>query len=74
MFLSLQRQTLLALQELGIVMGMAFMMAFMFMLIVYAEKLMESLYLGYRRHLCKVAEDEEADPAALVGTFKRYKN
>ncbi len=70
-----QSQTLLALQELGIMMGVAFMMAFMFMLIVYAEKLIDFLSLGYRRYFSKKEEeDEEADPAALVGTFKRYKN
>ncbi len=72
---SMQKQTLLALQELGMVIGVAIMMAFMFILIVYAEKAIDSVAAGYRRHFgTDPEEDAEADPAALVGTFKRYKN
>ena len=72
---NLKMQTLLALQELGIVIGVAFMVASIFVLMVYTEKVVLSLRTKYRKHFGgQEEEDVEADPAALVGTFKRYKN
>ena len=73
---NLKMQTLLALQELGIVLGVAFMVASIFLLMIMAEKMMLSLLKKYRVSFGgkNGDEDVEADPAALVGTFKRYKN
>ena len=74
---NLKIQTLLALQELGIVIGVAFMVASIFMLMVLTEKVIVSLHSRYHRkfgRLRGIDVDAEADPAALVGTFKRYKN
>ena len=69
-------QTLLALQELGIVIGVAFMVASIFLLMVFIEKMMTSAMARYQKRFGKNRneDDVEADPAALVGTFKRYKN
>ena len=74
---NLKIQTLLALQELGIVIGVAFMVASIFLLMVMTEKAIVSLHSRYHRkfgRLRGIDVDAEADPAALVGTFKRYKN
>jgi len=66
-------QTLLALQELGIVIGVAFMVGIIFMVMIYVEKFCISVCEVYQKKFGSDEEDPE-DPAALVGTFKRYKN
>ena len=73
--MSLKTQTLLALQELGILIGVAFMVAFLFVIMIMAEKVCDSVNNIYHKKFHPDEEDpESADPAALVGTFKRYKN
>ena len=71
---SLRNQSVVALQELGIVIGVALMMGSIFLLLVYMEKAFDALATKYNQRFgAKSAQDEES-PAALVGTFKRYKN
>ena len=73
--LNLKTQTMLAFQELGILIGVAFMVAFLFMMMIMLEKVCDSVNNIYHKKFHPEEEDPEAaDPAALVGTFKRYKN
>jgi len=67
------QQTSLALQQLGIVIGVAFMVAFLFMVMIGLEKLWDKMEESYRNFRGK-GPAPEVDPAALVGTFSRYKN
>jgi hypothetical protein len=72
---SLELQTLYALQELGIVVGVTIMVAFIFLLMVYTEKLFNGAVSKYHKRFGEPPTEMDAeDPAALVGTFKRYKN
>ena len=67
-------QTLLALQELGIVIGVAFMVGGIFMLMIYFEKMWDQVMTACQKKIGTYKEEDVEDPAALVGTFKRYKN
>ena len=71
---NLEDQTLLALQELGIVIGVAIMVASIFMLMVFMEKLFNSVVTKYHKRFGGSHDIADEDPAQLVGTFKRYKN
>ena len=71
---TLKLQTVMALQELGIVIGVAFLVGSIFMLMVYTEKAFNILVVKFNKKFGHGNPDEEADPAALVGTFKRCKN
>ena len=60
-------------QELGMVIGVAFLVGILFLLMIYVEKAWTST--TDRLHdMCGRKPKDEEDPAALVGTFKRYKN
>lgn len=60
-------------QELGMVIGVGFLVGILFLLMIYVEKAWAST--TDRLHdLCGRKPKDEEDPAALVGTFKRYKN
>lgn len=71
---NLKVQTLLALQELGIVVAVAFMVGGIFMLMIFVEKIWDQVMTAYNKRFGAYKEDDVEDPAALVGTFKRYKN
>ena len=71
---NLKVQTLLALQELGIVIAVAFMVGGIFMLMIFVEKIWDQVMTAYQKKFGGYKEDDVEDPAALVGTFKRYKN
>ena len=73
---NLKVQTLLALQELGIVIAVAFMVGAIFMLMIFVEKIWDQVMTAYQKKFGGYKENEYdvEDPAALVGTFKRYKN
>ena len=71
---TLQFQTIRALQELGLVIAVALMVGIIFMSMISVEKLWNSISDYYYKRFGDVQEDDEEDPAALVGTFKRYKN
>ena len=74
---NLKVQTLLALQELGIVIAVAFMVGGIFMLMIYLEKMSDAVMTAYQKKFGGYKEEDVEDPAkaaALVGTFKRYKN
>ena len=71
---NLKVQTLLALQELGIVIAVAFMVGGIFMLMIFVEKIWDGAMTAYQKKFGGYKEDDVEDPAALVGTFKRYKN
>jgi len=74
--LNLKVQTMLALQELGIVIGVAFMVAAIFFIMIFVEKVCDSVNDIYQKkfHPEEAMDPEAVDPATLVGTFKRYKN
>jgi len=67
-------QTLLALKELGIIVGVAFMVGGIFFLMISLEKVLDNISTSYQKKFGDYKEDDVEDPAALVGTFKRYKN
>ena len=71
---SLKMQSLLALQELGIVIAVALMVGIIFMMMILLEKTMNSVSEFYNKRFGEGEEEDAEDPAALVGTFKRYKN
>ena len=52
--------------------GVAFMVGFLFMLMVGVEILWEKAQEKYQEVTGK-PQQEEKDPASLVGTFSRYK-
>jgi len=66
-------QTTRALQQLALVIGVAFLVAFLFMIMIGLEKIYDKLEERYNKAFGQ-PEPQEEDPAALVGTFKRYKN
>jgi hypothetical protein len=70
---SLEIETSLAFQELGIVIGVAIVVALLFFLLIYTEKLGTCLVDRFQSRNGKQPPDEE-DPAALVGTYKLNKN
>lgn len=59
-------------QELGIVIGVAIVVAILFLILVYTEKLLDSLVENIHTRLGH--KKEEKDPAALVGTYRNNKN
>jgi len=67
------QQTAQAVQQMAVVIGVVFLVGFLFMGMIAIEKMWEFVETKYNEHFGIVEEDEE-DPAALVGTFKRYKN
>lgn len=69
---SLLEETILALQQLGIIIGVAIMVMFGFMVMVGVERLVEKMGEKYQAMTGK-KQPEEKDPASLVGTFSRYK-
>jgi len=71
--LSAIQQTSLALQQLGIVVGVAFMVAFLFLVMIGLEKLWDKMEASYQTMMGKPPAPD-LDPAAMVGTFSRYKN
>ena len=70
---TLGQQTILAVQQLSVIVGVALLVGGMFMLMIWLEKLMERLEEKCKRLLGHQNEAQEVDPAALVGSFKRYK-
>ena len=71
---SLQFQTILALQQLGLVISVVLMVATIFMVMIFLEKSWNMLIEYYNKRFGEEDVDDAEDPAALVGTFKRYKN
>jgi hypothetical protein len=71
---NLKVQTLLALQELGIVVAVAFLVGGIFMLMIFVEKIWDRGMTVYQNKFGGDKSEDIEDPAALVGTFKRYKN
>ena len=67
-------QTLLALKEFGIIVGAFLMVGGIFFLMISIEKFLDNLSTSCQKKFGDYKEDDVEDPAALVGTFKRYKN
>jgi len=65
-------ESTLAFKQLGVIFGVAFMVGFGFMAMVGIETLCEKAGEKYQAVTGKPREPEK-DPAALVGTFSRYK-
>ena len=57
----------------GSLLGVVFLVATLFLALVMVEKMWRKLVENYQACSGGIVEQEE-DPAALVGTFKRYKN
>ena len=71
---SLQFQTILAVQQLGLVISVILMVTTIFMVMIFLEKSWNMLVEYYNKRFGEEDVDDAEDPAALVGTFKRYKN
>lgn len=71
---TLRIQTLMAMQELGIMMAVTLMVVLIFFLMIGLQVVWHSASKAYHKRFPGSGSDEEADPAALVGTFKRCKN
>jgi len=65
-------QSTRALQQLALVIGVAFMVGVFFLVMVGCEKVCDKIEEKYKQTQGQNAQ-QELDPAALVGTFKRYK-
>ena len=71
---NLQFQTILALQQLGIILAVILMVATIFMVMISLEKTWTLLLEYYNKKFGDEKVDDIEDPAALVGTFRQYKN
>ena len=71
---NLQFQTILALQQLGLVISVVLMVAVIFMAMISLEKMWNLAFEFYNKRFGEENVDDAEDPAALVGTFKQYKN
>jgi len=69
---SFLEETTLALQQLGLIIGVAFMVFMGFLVMVGVEKAWDKLGEKYQQVTGK-KQPEEKNPASLVGTFSRYK-
>jgi len=69
---SFSEESILALQQLGVIIGVCFMVGSLFMLMVGVEILCGKMEEKYQEMTGK-SHDIEKDPASLVGTFSRYK-
>ena len=54
-------------------MGVALLVGGMFMLMIWLEILVDRLEEKCKKLMGRYHEEPEVDPAALVGSFKRYK-
>ncbi len=69
----LAAQSIVAIQEFGMVIGVGLLVGTLFFLMIYLEKL--TTFLSEKFHnVCGNGSKDEENPADLVGTFKRYKN
>ena len=71
---NLQFQTILALQQLGLIISVVLMVATIFMAMISLEKIWNVALEYFNKRFGEENVDDAEDPAALVGTFKRYKN
>merc|ERR1719233_2560064 len=69
---SFSEESVLALKQLGVIIGVCFMVGSLFMLMVGVEILWGKVEEKYQEVTGK-QEEPEKDPAALVGTFSRYR-
>ena len=70
---SLAQQTILAVQQFSVIVGVALLVGGMFMLMIWLETLMERLEEKCKKVMGHHHEEQEVNPAELVGSFKRYK-
>eukprot|EP00092_Neocalanus_flemingeri_P032111 GFUD01034902.1.p1 GENE.GFUD01034902.1~~GFUD01034902.1.p1 ORF type:complete len:100 (+),score=31.42 GFUD01034902.1:69-368(+) len=71
---TLGQQTVLAIQQLSVIVGVALLVGSGFMLMIALENLIDKLEEKCKKLMGQQKETEEdVDPAALVGSFKRYK-
>jgi len=74
---NLKAETLLALLELGVIASVFMMVAAVYIAMIAAEAGLGKVRRAYRRRFGSPDDEERCavlDPAARVGTFKRYKN
>jgi len=70
---TLVEESLSALQQLGFIIGVCFLVGFLFMAMVGVEMAWEKAMDKYNNYRGKNNTSEEQHPASLVGTFSRYK-
>lgn len=71
---SLLQGTSLAIQQFSIIIGVALLVGILFFLMIGIELTMDWALTKLSEKCCKKKHNDEEDPAALVGSFKRYKN
>jgi len=71
---TLTEETLMALQQFSIVIGVALMVGILFFLMIAVEQTFEWLGTQISKLFGGTKSADPEDPAALVGSFKRYKN
>jgi len=73
--LPIGEQSILAMQQFAVLVGVALMVGILFMLNIGLDLLIDWVSEAMTNLFCKkkIADDVEKAPAALVGTFKRYK-
>jgi len=73
--LPIGEQSILAMQQFAVLVGVALMVGILFMLNIGLDLLIDWVSEALSNLFCKkkIADDVEKAPAALVGTFKRYK-
>jgi len=69
--LSVMEQSSRALQQMGLILMIAFMVSVLFMLLMATEIVYQEVTDWFSRR--KEKSQEEKNPADLVGTFSRYK-
>jgi len=67
------KQTVQAALQLGVLIGVGIMFVVLFMVIVAVELVCKAMHEKLECGHYKKTDVEDVDPAALVGTFKRYK-
>jgi len=71
---SLLQGTNLAIQQFSIIVGVALLVGILFFAMIAIELTMDWFLTKLSEKCCKKKHSDEEDPAALVGSFKRYKN
>merc|ERR1711997_531121 len=66
-------QSILAIQQFAVLVGVALMVGILFMLNIGLDLLMDWVSEKVTDLFCKKRVQDPENPAALVGTFKRYK-
>lgn len=67
------QMSVLAAQQLGVILGVCLLVGGLFMMMIGLDIFMEWMDEQWTKHCGKKKVKDPEDPAALVGSFKRYK-